>query len=388
MTARRSRVAGTALVVVFACSLVLGGWTGSGAAVDPADPSTAAAAVAWLVDQQEDDGGFELADFPGFETPDAVAAIAVNAQTTDTWSATEARAAVESLEYGGSGGPTPIDALDDWVVTAGTPDPGDEINAGQAAKLVVLVIAPLGLDVEAFGPSATDVAALIYPSGCAAAPATAGIFFLQTVYVALAGDLLCGAPDADVLQSIRDAQRADGGWNYNGSTAPANPDDPFDPNLPDVDATALAMQALVAGGAAWNDPAILEGLTYLAGQQSATGAFPAFGSDDPNATAVGMLAIAAAGFDPNASCWRDTAVPATAGTPYAAPNAWIRSQQQSDGRIASPNDDGYGINTLATSQSVQGLLRSWTPIARAGGAPTCPVAAPPDPIALVPRFTG
>ncbi len=45
-------------------------------------PSTAATtkAVTWLKTQQQADGGFEVAGFPGFETPDAVLAIANGAQ--------------------------------------------------------------------------------------------------------------------------------------------------------------------------------------------------------------------------------------------------------------------------------------------------------------------
>ena len=59
---------------------------------------------------------------------------------------------------------------------------------------------------------------------------------------------------------------------------------------------------------------------------------------------------------------------------------WISSQQLTSppsdaGRIASPND-GYGLTTFATSQSVEGLLQSWLPIARAS-AQTC--AASPTP---------
>lgn len=387
MSSRRSRVAGTAIVAALASSLVFGVPTGPGAgAADPpgpADRSAASAAVGWLVDQQQPDGGFEVAAFPGFETPDAVTAIAEAAQSGSSWSTAEARQAVERLEHGGPGGPTPIDALDDWVVGG--------INAGEAAKLVVLVVAPLGLDAGSFGPSGTDLAALVYPGGCASGPATDGLFFLETAYVAYAGEILCGAPDAGVLEQIRSVQRADGGWNFNGSTAPADPGDPFDPNLPDVDSTALAVQALVAGGASASDPAIVRALAYLATRQTPAGAFLSFGSDDPNATAVAMLAITAVGFDPESPCWRDTAVPTAKGTPYPSPGAWIRSQQQPDGRIASPNDE-FGVNTFATSQSVEGLLRSWLPIARVGSPPSCLVVAPAQaeqgPIALVPRFTG
>lgn len=378
MRCRRLRVA-SALVAGALVLVVVPATPTVGAAPEPADLAAAVAAVDWLVGQQEPDGGFELASFPGFETPDAVLAIAEAGQTGATWSTVEARAAVEALEYGGSGGPTPIDALDTWV-TGG-------VNAGEASKLLLLVVDPLGLDPAEFGPSQTDLAAIVYPNGCADAPDTAGIFFYETMFVGFGGEVLCGAPHPAVVDAIRDAQRPDGGWNFNGSTAPVDPGDPFDPNQADVDTTAVALAVLVAGGATWDDPAILGGLRYLAGQHQPSGAFPAFGADDPNATSVGTLAIAAAGFDPTSSCWRDTADPAAAGTPYASPLAWIRSQQQPDGRIASPND-GYGLNTFATSQSVQTLLRGWLPVARATGAPDCAPVASADPVALVPRFTG
>ena len=59
-----------------------------------APPPELDAAVAWLADQQEADGGFEMADFPGFETPDAVFALANAGQTGTTWSTTDALAAV------------------------------------------------------------------------------------------------------------------------------------------------------------------------------------------------------------------------------------------------------------------------------------------------------
>ncbi len=323
------------------------------------------------------------AGFPGFETPDAILAIAEAAQTGPTWSTAEALAAIEALEYGGSGGPTPLDAIDDWI-TAG-------VNPGEAAKIVLLVAAPLGLDPEHFGASDTDLAAIMYPSGCASPPDTSGIFFYESMFLALGGEVVCGAPDPAIVADIRAKQRPSGGWNFNGSLVPVDPPDPFDINNPDVDATSIAMEALIAGGAAWNDPAIVAGLGYLATQHTAAGAFLAFGSEDPNATSVAMLAISAAGFDPSSSCWRDTAVPADAGDPYAAPNAWIRSTQEPDGRIPSPNDAFLAINTLASSQSVQGLLLSWFPIARATGAPTCVPDDPGDttePVDLVPRFTG
>ena len=46
-----------------------------------------------------------------------------------------------------------------------------------------------------------------------------------------------------------------------------------------------------------NDTDLVQGLAFLAAQQQATGAWQAFGNDDPNSTSVAILAITAAGFD-------------------------------------------------------------------------------------------
>jgi hypothetical protein len=90
------------------------------------------------------------------------------------------------------------------------------------------------------------------------------------------------------------------------------------------------------------------------------------------------------------------------GTAYPSPTAWIRSQQLTSppadaGRIASPNDS-FGVNTFATSQSVEGLLQSWLPIVRAPEqtcttpvtpvTPVEPVNPAPAALVVTPRFTG
>src|SRR5262249_20316043 len=97
-----------------------------------------------------------------------------------------------------------------------------------------------------------------------------------------------------------------------------------------------------------------------------------------NSTALGILAVTAAGYDVTSSCWRDTASAASASSPYPSPDAWLRSQQVTSGadagRVVSPND-GFGISTFATSQAGEGLLRSWLPVVRVPQQ-TCAVAPP------------
>lgn len=377
----RSRSATFVALVCLSGSLVAGapGLLGSAGAVDPASIVAADNAVAWIITQQQPDGGFEVTGFQGFETPDAVLAIAEAAQTPGTpWNPAAALGAVTAIEYGGSGGPNPLDALDDWA--------DSPVNAGEAGKLIVLVTEPLGIDPTDFDPSgdsasAVDLTEILDPLGCAGNPASYG-FFNETIFGALAKFELCGAPNPAAMATIRDGQRADGGWNYLG--------DPSDITDSDLDTTALAVQALVAGGATFADPAISAALKFIASKQTPTGGFDAFGSPDPNATASAVVAITAAGFDATVSCWRDSADPAATGTAYADPSAWLRSQQQPDGHIASPNDIYPPVNTFATSQSVQALLLSWWPVARAAGSPTCAVVPVPPvpPVPIQPLFTG
>ena len=57
-----------ALAAVLTAMTVMTASAPSGSAAVPA----AVAGASWLAAQQESDGGFELADFPGFETADAV----------------------------------------------------------------------------------------------------------------------------------------------------------------------------------------------------------------------------------------------------------------------------------------------------------------------------
>src|SRR5687768_3224222 len=99
-------------------------------------------AIDWLATQQEADGGFEVADFPGFETLDAVLAIAGNAQTGSSWDTDEAVAGVQAVTNAGKSG---LDYLDAYS--------SGSLCPGQAAKLIVLTALPLGFDPEAFDPA-------------------------------------------------------------------------------------------------------------------------------------------------------------------------------------------------------------------------------------------
>ncbi|MSO37372.1 MAG: hypothetical protein EXQ69_03885 [Acidimicrobiia bacterium] len=335
-------------------------------ATAPESVVAARSAVEWLEAQQQPDGSFEVAGFPGFETPDAVLAIAEQAQADGSWSTAEALAGVEAIDVG----PDALDALDD-LAEAG-------LSGGQAAKLMVLDVAPLGLDALAFDPQADGnpvdleslVASAIQPDGSYGA-------FNATLFAVISNHLT-GAPISGVtIALIEAAQQANGAWNYAG--------DPTGTDV-DPDTTGLAMQALIAGGASYATPSIGNALKFLAASHQADGSWPGpFDSGNPNSTALAIQGIVAAGYDPASPCWRNTADSSQDGTPYTSPDEYLISTQTADGNLASPSDL-WGLNTFATSQGVQGLLRLWLPVARSA-VQTCstppttvPTSTPPTTI--------
>ncbi|HYF47410.1 MAG TPA: S-layer homology domain-containing protein, partial [Acidimicrobiales bacterium] len=314
-------------------------------------------AVDWIESQQQDDGGFEVAGFAGFETPDAVLAIAENGQTTGTWVPGDALDAVQAVTNGD--GEDALDYLDTY--SAGS------ISAGVAAKLIVLVAGPLDLPADAFDPagdgSPVDLEAIMdagkqldhsYGSGQLNA----------TLYALLAHAVLGRPAPDDTIAYVRSVQQANGGWNFGGD--PNGTDD-------DPDTTGLAIQALIANGVPPGDADLAAAFRLLAALHRPNGAWMnPFGADDPNSTAVAMTAIEAAGWSVGSPCWRSSSDPTTTGDAFVRPADWIRTQQitsgQDAGRIISPND-GFGVNTFTTSQSVQGLLRQWLPFAPASLQP-------------------
>ena len=289
-------------------------------------------AVAFLKASQQTDGGFETAGFPGFETPDAALALAEAAQTGPTWNPAQGRAAVQAVVRNGR---TPLDALDNLAETTTSP--------GQAAKLIVLVAAPLGYNPASFDPQgdgATDLVAKMDAGrneNGSFGPAGA---FNATLYAAVAHPLVGRAVPTPTRGYIRDAQQRNGGWNFAGNAAGTDVD---------VDTTGLALQALAASDVEPFTDTVRRAVGFLNGVQLPSGGWPAFGVEDPNATALGILGLTAAGRRVD-TCF--------AGAPRS-----LAARQAADGHVASPND-ASGVNTLATSQAVQALRRGWLPAFR------------------------
>ncbi len=252
-------------------------------------------------------------------------AIAANAQTPGTWSTVEAHAAVAAAEAEPND-LSALDWLDAWVE-------GGTVPAEQQAKLIVLVAAPLGLDPTDFDPAEDD------PPGDGV-DLTAG---LDAINPGLFNGRLFGRlAEAELGQNVhqRDlqliceaAKTVGGGWSFDGL--------PDATNAADLDSTGFAVMTLVAAGVAPTDAVLVSAETFVDNGQQANGSWLSFGSEDPNATTLAV--------------WAELALGNTLGSLAHDPLAWLRTQQDDDDHIISPND-GFGVNTFATSQTIQALL--------------------------------
>jgi len=340
----------------------------------PGDDPALTGAIDFLEASQQDDGGFELAGFAGFETADAVLAIGLGARPGPIEPAA-ARARVQAVRS--DSGRTGFDAVDDEIEASAA---GDGVGAGRAAKLVTLVTAPFGFDASAFDPAGNGTPVDLVVAIEAGKGADGGYgAFSDTLYAVLALTTLDRPVGTDTEALIRGAQQPNGGWDFAGDATGAEVD---------IDTTSLAIQALVALGAMRDDPNVARGLTLLGTSMVGN----AWGDEDglnPNSTALAILAVTAAGYDPADRCWRDLHAPSTSGFLGfgASPVEALRSVQAADGHFVSPFDS-FGLNTFATSQSAQALSSGWLPVARATAA-RCDVTtyATVNAAAGVTRFT-
>ena len=363
MSIRRFVAAGVALSLA---APLLG--LGAADAAPTTDPVVTNART-WLLTQQQDDGGFEVAASPGFETPDAVLALATSFQTGPEWDRAGALAAVAATDNGA--GKDPLDYLDDLV--DGEADPASNAAAARAAKLIVLVADPLGIDPADFDPSGDSDAAVDLVSRVTSHQAENGSYdlgalFNGVLYTTIALHSQGLTPPQGLVDQIVAGQRADGSWDYSGT-----PNAEFGGN--DVDTTALTLLALHAAGMTPADQPVAKAIAWLDSVQQASGAWQAFGADDPNSTSMAAMALSALGIDVTTGTWT---------SPYPA----LRAMAASDGHIASGNDT-WGVNTFATSQTLQALSRqAFLADARgallAGWASTIasPAAAPDDTAAV------
>jgi hypothetical protein len=132
----------------------------------------------------------------------------------------------------------------------------------------------------------------------------------------------------------------------------------------DTNATALALQALVAAGEPLTASAVISGLAYLESVQLADGGFPYAGgaaaASDANSTAYVVQALVAAGEAPRAPRWSQSG-----GNPFD----YLAARQLADGSLEW--QAGTGANLLATQQAIPAQLGRPFPVRRQA-IPACP----------------
>lgn len=286
-------------------------------------------ALSWIAAQQQSDGSF-----PGFSpstTADAVYAICAVGGDPNGF-----------LKDGHS--PNSYLAANAIVLAA---------NPGSAAKGVLAVVCA-GQDPRRLG--GVDLLAVVEQAGD---PASGQYGYDLTSHAfAVFALAATGRPlPASALAWLRQAQTPEGGWSWSGDPAAGGAD---------TNSTALAIQALAAGGVAASDPAIQSALAYLHTEQNADGGFPyvkpsPYGTDtDANSTAYVIQGLVAAGEDPEGPAWTvNGKTPLTALWSLQLPSGALQWQA------------GYGENALATYQAVPAFMLAAFPLARtaAGESP-------------------
>jgi hypothetical protein len=250
----------------------------SGVPVDIASSLTLA--THWLLEQQEESGGFLGYSGEVDASSTAAAVLALYAARKGDG------AAADSIEKA----MTYLDQSGGEYAAAGP---------GQAANLVLAVIAG--------GRNPRDFAGEDLIAALSALPATpvpsglAGIYgddlydhALVLIALVAAGETV---PDV-ALDPIRAAQAENGGWAYDGAT---------DPSAADSNTTSLIIQALVAAGHG-DDPMVERALSFLHTLQAPDGSGFAYGPADPlqadaNSTALVVQALIAADEDPSSQRW-------------------------------------------------------------------------------------
>lgn len=152
--------------------------------------------------------------------------------------------------------------------------------------------------------------------------------------------------------ALAQAQQSDGGWEWGPGWGS------------DTNATALALQALIASGTAISATEIVSALNYLQGAQQDDGGFAydqaPNAPSDANSTAYVVQALIAAGETPTDARWTIA---------NKSPIAYLLSLQLTDGSFQW--QAGTGTNLLATQQALPALW-GWSYPMRHGVAAMCP----------------
>jgi hypothetical protein len=150
---------------------------------------------------------------------------------------------------------------------------------------------------------------------------------------------------AQAIDHLKNHIQPEGGWEWGPGWGA------------DTNATALALQALVAAGEPISASEVVSGLAFLKAAQNSDGGFPYTpgpdSASDANSTAYVVQALVAAGEDPLSPTWTIS---------NSHPISYLLSLQLPDGSFEW--QPGTGANLLATQQAIPALLGRAHPVVR------------------------
>ncbi len=261
----------------------------------------------WLRTQQQTDGSF-----PGFgvgATADAVIALAAIDEKASDWRV--------------NGGPSALDYLATHA----------DAYASSAAAAGKLIVAAVSADADPASFGGVDLLARL--AGFDDGAGRFGASNWDQAYALLALRAAWRTLPANASAHLISGQAGSGGWGFMPGDAP------------DVDSTALALQALTATGAAPDHPAITQGLAFLHTQQSADGGFPYQAPFPTSAasTATAMQGLIAVSENPLSAAWT-----VSGATPLHA----LFAQQSADGGFAGFSGANDLFSTTAALPALVG----------------------------------
>jgi LPXTG-motif cell wall-anchored protein len=234
-------------------------------------------AVAWLVAQQNADGGFGAPASTMGATADVLLAAATTGEN--------------GLDWAQAGGATARSFLEANAAAV--------VKAGEAAKVILSLVAS-GVDPRDLG-GVDLVAKLEGMVGDDGRIGGEGEFINEHCYGMIALSSVRRPVPTQAVSYLLDRQIADGTWSWNGGT---------DEGSGDNNTAAMAVVALIAAGVPADHAQVQKTIQFFQGQQNEDGGFPyvkpsPYGTNsDANSTAVVMWALLAAGEDPAGVDWK------------------------------------------------------------------------------------
>jgi len=294
-----------------------GEWSG-----DPIPPPAVAHALDWLLDQQNSDGGYGN-DSGSVESTLSIGAVGLDAAN---W----------RKQPG-------FHSLMGYLLVNG--DDYSRKGVAEAGKLASGLVSSNGCS-PYFAHQPMDY----YEPGTGKFDAQPGFHIWGMLGTASLSETVPAQSVSYLISTIQ----SDGGWEWNTGFGS------------DSNTTALALQALIAGGETLAASEVISGMNFLKDSQNTDGGF--FYSDlwgstesDTNSTAYAVQAILAAGEDPTSGRWVISST---------NPISYLLSMQLPDGSFEWM--PGYGSNLFATQQAIPALMHKFNP-SKVADLPTCPV---------------